>query len=362
MSSIKIEIRKIIHIDMDAFYASVEQRDNPTLRGKAIAVGGSKERGVVMTASYEARKYGIRSAMPSKIAYYKCPNIIFVKPRFDVYKSASKEVMNIFRSYTNLVEPLSLDEAYLDVTANKMNMPSATLIAKEIKQKIKNELSLTASAGISMNKFLAKVASDMHKPDGLTLIRPEDAASFIDRLPIEKIPGIGKVTAAKMIRLGIKTGGDIKKMKVELLIKRFGKSGEYFYKLVHCLHNSPVVAERKTKSISNETTFFEDLSDENTMLETLSKLSSSVVRRMNRYNISARTITLKIKYFDFVSHTRSRTVSEEFNNEEVLYGTIKDLFYTPSSPEKPIRLLGVGVSNLNDHQSANQYEQLTLNF
>ena len=362
MPELRSEIRKIIHIDMDAFYASVEQRDNPVLRGKAIAVGGSERRGVVMTASYEARKFGVRSAMPSKMAFFKCPNIIFVKPRFDAYKAVSREVMNIFRSYTDLVEPMSLDEAYLDVTNNKMNMPSATLIAKEIKQRIKNELHLSASAGVSINKFLAKVASDIHKPDGLTLIRPEEADPFIEKLPIEKIPGIGKVTASRMIALGIKTGGDIKKMKKEFLLKRFGKSGQHFYNIVNCLNDDPVVAERKLKSISNETTFDDDVSDQNIFRETLIELSRSVIRRMKKNNISAKTVTLKIKYFDFVTQTRSKTLHEEFDDETNLIETIESLLLNPHKIDKPVRLLGVGVSNLNDHQSEVVPVQFTLNF
>ena len=349
MPEIKTEIRKIIHIDMDAFYASVEQRDNPKLKGKALAVGSAEKRGVVMTASYEARKFGVHSAMASKMALLKCPHLIFVKPRFDAYKSVSRQVMKIFKSYTDLVEPMSLDEAYLDVTNNKQNMPSATLIAKEIKKRIKDELYLTASAGVSINKFLAKVASDIHKPDGLTLIRPEDADSFIEKLAIEKIPGIGKVTASRMIALGIKTGGDIKKLAKEFLIKKFGKAGEHFYNIVHCLNDDPVVAERKLKSISNETTFDEDVLDDNIFKETLLILSESVMMRMKRNNISAKTVTLKIKYFDFVTQTRSRTLNEEFDDETILIQTLNELLVTPNKIERPVRLIGVGVSNLNDH-------------
>ncbi len=362
MSELKVEIKKIIHIDMDAFYASVEQRDNPKLKGKALAVGSAEKRGVVMTASYEARKFGVHSAMASKMALLKCPHLIFVKPRFDAYKSVSRQVMNIFKSYTDLVEPMSLDEAYLDVTNNKQNMPSATLIAKEIKKRIKDELYLTASAGVSINKFLAKVASDIHKPDGLTLIRPEDADSFIEKLAIEKIPGIGKVTASRMIALGIKTGGDIKKLAKEFLIKKFGKAGEHFYNIVHCLNDDPVVAERKLKSISNETTFDEDVLDDNIFKETLLILSESVIRRMKRNNISAKTVTLKIKYFDFVTQTRSRTLYEEFDDETILIQTLNDLLITPNKIERPVRLIGVGVSNLNDHLTIEIPVQFTLNF
>jgi len=356
------EIRKIIHIDMDAFYASVEQRDNPDLRGKAIAVGGSEKRGVVMTASYEARKFGVHSAMPSRMAIEKCPYIIFVKPRFEAYTSVSKQIREIFKSYTNLVEPLSLDEAYLDVTENKAGNPSATLIAKEIKQRIKDELHLTASAGVSINKFLAKVASDMQKPDGLTVITPDKAEAFIETLAIEKIPGIGKVTAVKMNKLGIKTGADIKKIEVNELVKRFGKTGSYYYHLVRCEHNSPVVPDRIRKSIAAENTFSEDISDENEMLFELEHLVEVLEKRIQKSKSSGKTITLKIKYYDFQLTTRSKTLGVFVDSKKEILDVIKELLFNPEKPIKPVRLLGVSLSNLNHENFKIISDQLNLEF
>lgn len=356
------EIRKIIHVDMDAFYASVEQRDNPELRGKAIAVGGSEKRGVVMTASYEARKFGVRSAMPSRMAFEKCPHIIFVKPRFEVYGGVSKQIREIFKSYTELVEPLSFDEAYLDVTENKAGNPSATLIAKEIKQRIKDELHLTASAGVSINKFLAKVASDMQKPDGLTVIPPENAERFIETVAIEKIPGIGKVTAAKMNRLGIKTGADIKKMEMNELVKRFGKTGTYYYHLVRCEHNSPVVPDRVRKSIAAENTFSDDISNEEEMLNELEYIMDILERRIRKTKSSGKTITLKIKYYDFQITTRSRTLSTFVNSKKEIFKVIKELLTKPEKPQKPVRLLGISLSNLNHENSNIISDQLDLEF
>jgi len=347
---------------MDAFYASVEQRDNPELRGKAIAVGGSAKRGVVMTASYEARKFGIHSAMASRIAIDRCPHIIFVKPRFEAYKNVSKQIREIFKSYTNLVEPLSLDEAYLDVTENKTGNPSATLIAKEIKKRIKEELHLTASAGVSINKFLAKVASDMQKPDGLTVITPEKAEAFIERLPIEKIPGIGKVTAAKMNKLGIKTGTDIKRIEMNELVKRFGKIGAYYFHLVRCEHNSPVVPDRIRKSISSESTFNDDIDDENIMLEELEKIVAGLERSMKKLKTQGKTITLKIKYHDFQLTTRSRTLNVFVDSKEAITPIIKELLFTPQKPDRPVRLLGVGLSNLNHEGPEIISDQLDLEF
>ncbi|HKI79076.1 MAG TPA: DNA polymerase IV [Ignavibacteriaceae bacterium] len=356
------EIRKIIHVDMDAFYASVEQRENPELRGKAIAVGGSEKRGVVMTASYEARKFGVRSAMPSKMAFERCPNIIFVKPHFETYGKVSKQIREIFKSYTNLVEPLSLDEAYLDVTENKFGNPSATLIAKEIKQRIKDELQLTASAGVSISKFLAKVASDMQKPDGLTVIPPDKAEAFIETLKIEKIPGIGKVTAEKMNKLGIKTGADIKKMELNELIKRFGKTGSYYYHLVRCENISPVVPDRIRKSLAAENTFNDDIEDENEMIEELEKIMEILERRILKTKTSGKTITLKIKYHDFQTTTRSKTLKSFTDSKNEIFEIVKELLSTPEKPFKPVRLLGVSLSNLN-HENVNlKTDQLDLKF
>ena len=356
------EIRKIIHVDMDAFYASVEQRENPELKGKAIAVGGSDKRGVVMTASYEARKFGVRSAMPSKMAFERCPHIIFVKPHFELYTKVSKQIREIFKRYTNLVEPLSLDEAYLDVTENKTGNPSATLIAKEIKQRIKEELNLTASAGVSINKFLAKVASDIQKPDGLTVILPDKAEVFIETLPIEKIPGIGRVTAEKMNKFGIKTGADIKKLQLEELVKRFGKTGSYYYYIVRCEYNSPVVPDRIRKSISVENTFSDDVDDDKIMLEELEGLTESLERSMKKNKTTGKTITLKIKYHDFQLTTRSKTLKTFVDSKTEIYNVIKELLYKPEKPFKPVRLLGVGVSNLNHENLQVISDQLDLDF
>jgi DNA polymerase-4 len=356
------EIRKIIHVDMDAFYASVEQRENPELRGKAVAVGGSDKRGVVMTASYEARKFGVRSAMPSRMAFERCPHIIFVKPHFELYTRVSKQIREIFKSYTNLVEPLSLDEAYLDVTENKVGNPSATLIAKEIKRRIKDELQLTASAGVSINKFLAKVASDMQKPDGLTVIPPEKAEAFIETLPIEKIPGIGKVTAEKMNKFGIKTGADIKRLELEELVKRYGKTGSYYYHIVRCDYNSPVVPDRIRKSISVENTFNDDVDNDNTMLEELERLTANLEQHMKKTKTWGKTVTLKIKYHDFQLTTRSKTLKTFVNNKEEIFEVIKELLYKPEKPFKPVRLLGVGLSNLNNENPQIIPAQLDLEF
>lgn len=354
------KIRKIIHIDMDAFYASIEQRDNPALRGKPIAVGGSEKRGVVTTASYEARKFSVRSAMPGFAAKQKCPQLIFVKPRFNVYRDVSKQIMNILREYTDLVEPMSLDEAYLDVTENKKGIKSATIIAKEVKQKIKDELHLTASAGISINKFLAKVASDMNKPDGLFVITPEKADEFISKLPIEKVPGIGTVTTRKMKEMGINTCNDLKKYSRVQLVQIFGKTGGYYYDIIHCEYDNPVTPHRIRKSVGSEITFSEDLTDESKMLSEIEKLTQSVVDWLVKKNIKGKTITLKIKYHDFVSRTRSRTIQHHTNSFADIYSTVKDLFNNPHIPEKPVRLLGVSVSNLDIVDEMEEAGQMTL--
>lgn len=347
---------------MDAFYASVEQRDNPDLRGKAIAVGGSEKRGVVMTASYEARKFGVHSAMASRFAMERCPNLVFVKPRFEAYKNVSRQIRDIFKSYTNLVEPLSLDEAYLDVTENKTGNPSATLIAKEIKKRIREELNLTASAGVSINKFLAKVASDMQKPDGLTIIPPDKAEAFIEKLAIEKIPGIGRVTAEKMNRLGIKTGADIKKFEMNELVRRFGKTGAYYYHLVRCEYNSPVVPDRIRKSISTENTFGDDIDDENIMLDELDKIVTGLEKSMKKLKTQGKTITLKIKYLDFQLTTRSRTLNYFVDSKDEIFPVVKELLFKPEKPLKPVRLLGVGVSNLNHENPKMISDQLDFEF
>jgi DNA polymerase-4 len=355
-------LRKIIHIDMDAFYASIEQRDFPQYRGKPLAVGGSRERGVVAAASYEARKFGVYSAMPSVTAHRKCPDIIFVKPRFEVYQSVSAEIMEIFRNYTDLVEPLSLDEAYLDVTDNKFNQVSATIIAGEIKEKIKGQTGLTASAGVSFNKFLAKIASDIDKPNGLKVITPDMADDFIKKLPVQKFHGVGRVTAEKMNKMGIFTGADLKKLDKAELLRNFGKAGHYYFNIVRAEDERPVVSDRVRKSIGAETTFARDTGDETVMLEQIKMLSEEVNERLIRKNVLGRTVTLKIKYHDFLLQTRSKTSHNYIKTGEELFTIVKELLRTPELPVKPVRLLGVSLSNLNTEAKAEGPYQLSFDF
>ncbi len=340
---------------MDAFYASIEQRDFPDYKGKPLVVGGSSKRGVVAAASYEARKYGIRSAMPTLTALHRYPELIIVRPRFDVYKQVSKEIMQIFRFYTDLVEPLSLDEAFLDVTENKFNNPSATLIAKEIKQRIREATGLTASAGVSINKFLAKVASDMDKPDGLYVIKPEEAESFIENLPVSKFFGVGKVTAARMEKLGILKGKDLKeKSKVELL-KLFGKHGRYFYDISRGVDNRPVNPGRIRKSFGKERTFEDDLSKLEEIQETIQNISDMVCRDLEKYGIKGKTITVKIKYHDFRQITRNRSFSEYVNDPDLILNNAKEIMAEVFQDGDKIRLLGITLSNLE--QAAGMDEQ-----
>jgi DNA polymerase-4 len=358
----KTQIRKIIHVDMDAFYASVEERDYPEYRGKAIAVGSPRPRGVVSAASYEARKYGVHSAMASLTALNKCPHLIFVRPRFEAYKEASDAIMSIFREYTDKVEPLSLDEAYLDVTQNKFNNPSATLIAREIKEKIKRATRLTASAGISINKFLAKVASDYDKPDGIFLIGPEDAPEFIDKLPIGKIPGIGKVTEQKMHKYDIFTGGDLKAKSRDFMHKHFGKVGIYFHRQVHLEYFSEVTPVRERKSIGAERTFRSDFTDISEMEQALSQIADKVASRMEKKDVAGKTITLKIKYFDFDMNTRSRTLDYPIFARDEIHRHASELLTFPIRPMKPVRLLGIQISNLEPPPESQTGRQLCLNF
>jgi DNA polymerase-4 len=353
--------RKIIHVDMDAFYASVEQRDDPSLQGKPVAVGGSQLRGVVAAASYEARRFGVRSAMPSVTAARLCPELIFVRPRFDHYREISRQIRAIFFEYTDLVEPLSLDEAFLDVTENKKGLTSATQIARQIQQRIKAETQLNASAGISINKFLAKLASDIHKPNGLTLIPPDRALSFLEKLPIEKFFGIGAKTAAKMRRLGIHNGKELKACSKVMLGRHFGKSGRHFYRMVRADDERPVKPDRQRKSVGAENTFREDLTTESEMLEKLRALTLKVVQRLASVHTSAKTITLKIKYFDFVQTTRSKTLGSYASQFEEFFPVVTALLHQPAFPEKPVRLLGVSVSNL-EHEEDDYPRQLTLEF
>ncbi|WP_074987968.1 DNA polymerase IV [Rufibacter ruber] len=340
-------MRKIIHIDMDAFFASVEQRDNPALRGKPVAVGGTKARGVVAAASYEARQYGVFSAMPTQVALRKCPHLIMVPTRFEVYQQVSRQIREIFLSYTDLVEPLSLDEAYLDVTVNKKGLKSAMFIAQRIKDEILHETRLTASAGVSFNKFLAKVASGKNKPNGLTVVLPEEAEAFVEALPIEKFYGIGDVTAAKMKQLGIHSGADLKNRSEMDLRRHFGKSGSYFYQIARALDERPVEPNRIRKSIGSERTFGEDLETEEEMLPQLQRLAEEVAYDLHRLEASGKTITLKLKYHDFTLNTRSKTFYSGVRAEEVLLDIATELLHTPFLPTKPVRLLGITVSNLN---------------
>jgi DNA polymerase-4 len=345
-------VRKIIHIDMDAFYASVEQRDHPEYRGKPIVVGGSPEGrgGVVATASYEARKFGIRSAMPSKRAQQLCPGALFVFPRFPVYKEVSGHIREIFRRYTDIIEPLSLDEAYLDVTEDKQNIGSAIEIAKQIKQAIKDELQLTASAGVSVNKFVAKIASDMNKPDGLTFIGPSSIEDFMERLPVEKFYGVGQVTAGKMKKMGLHTGADLKKLTEDDLVRFFGKSGRFYYKIVRGIDDREVEPHSETKSVGAEDTFPYDLTRLDEMNEELIKLAGKVQERLRKYSLRGRTITLKIKYSDFRQITRSRSVAQAVNDAETILQTAMELLVATNPEAERIRLLGISLSNFREEQ------------
>ena len=355
--------RKIIHVDMDAFYASVEQRDNPDLQGKPVAVGGSSDRGVVAAASYEARKFGVFSAMSSKIAARKCPHLIFVKPRFEVYRDVSYQIRDIFKEYTDLIEPLSLDEAYLDVTENKKNIKSATLLAKELKQKIKEKTQLTASAGISINKFLAKIASDYDKPDGLYLIPPEKAEEFVLKLPVTKFHGIGKVTAAKMQKMGILTGADLKEKSREALVKYFGKVGHFYFKIARAIDNRAVNPHRIRKSIGAENTFFEDLTSASDMLNALERIAKEVLQRMQNSKRYGKTLTLKVKYADFKQITRSKTTLRLIQDIDTLTKLYTELLFTLDLEQVRVRLLGLQVSNLEDEDDRLKNGiQLSLDF
>ncbi len=338
--------RKIIHVDMDAFFASVEQLDNPELRGKPIAVGGGSERGVISAASYEARKFGVKSAMSGKLAKKLCPELIFVKSHFHRYREISNAIQKIFFEYTDLVQPLSLDEAYLDVTTNKKGLTSASLIAKEIRQRIADELKLNASAGISYNKFLAKIASDINKPNGQKTILPEEAIEFLENLPIQKFYGIGKVTAAKMHNLGIFTGMDLKQKDETYLSQHFGKSGSHYYNIVRGINNSPVNPVRIAKSIAAEHTFSTNLTSEIYMLEKLEQIASELDKRISKSKRTGKTITLKIKYSDFSQQTRSKTLPYFIKDKMIILETVKELLYKEKI-KNSVRLLGISLSNLN---------------
>lgn len=353
--------RKIIHVDMDAFYASVEQRDNPGLRGKPVVVGNEGERGVVAAASYEARKYGIHSAMPSLTARKKCPDLIFVKGRHPYYKEVSREIFQVFYEYTHKVEPLSIDEAFLDVTENKKKKGSATLIAREIKNKIREKTQLTASAGISVNKFLAKLASDMEKPDGLTVITPDRIEGIISNLPIEKFYGIGKVTAARMRRLGITNGLELRQKDLPFLITHFGKAGQFFYDMARGKDLREVESDRLRKSVSTEVTYRKDLVNQLQVVAELYHLEQELMRRMSHHNAWGRTLTLKVKFHDFKQITRSVTHTAYIRDFRILHEACRQLRQEVDFEGKKVRLLGLGVSNLESEEERNGY-QMTLDF
>lgn len=335
---------------MDAFYASVEQLDNPELLGKALAVGGSEKRGVVAAASYEARKFGVRSAMSGMAAKRNCPDLIFVPPRFERYREISNEIRKIFFEFTDLVEPLSLDEAYLDVTDNKKGNTSATMIAEEIRKRIKEKTGLNASAGISINKFVAKIASDINKPNGQKTITPEEVVPFLETLDVKKFFGVGKVTKEKMYRFGIYTGKDLKNQSLEFLTENFGKSGTHYFNVVRGIHNSKVKSSRKQKSLASEHTFSENISSEIFMMERLDEIASEVEQRLLKRNLAGKTVTLKIRYSDFTIQTRSKTLPLFLSDKELILKVVKELLFQEKMKES-VRLLGISISNLNNEVS-----------
>lgn len=358
--------RKIIHIDMDAFYASVEQRDNPDLRGRPLAVGHAGERGVVAAASYEARKYGVHSAMSSQKAMRLCPELVFVPGRMEVYKDVSGQIHDIFHEYTDLIEPLSLDEAFLDVTENKKGIPLAVDIAREIKQKIRTELALVASAGVSYNKFLAKVASDYRKPDGLCTIHPDQALDFIAQLPVESFWGVGPVTAKRMHALGIHDGAHLRAWSLDGLTREFGKAGVLYYNFSRGIDLRPVEAMRVRKSIGCERTLEHDVSNRSSVVIELYHTAKELVNRLSAKDFKGNTLTLKVKYHDFTQITRSITQTHELTTMEVILPLAKQLLAEVEYESRPIRLLGLSVSNPRDkedevHKSLT-WEQLSLEF
>lgn len=355
------QVRKIIHIDMDAFYASIEERDYPEYRGNPLVVGKPGERGVISAANYEARKYGVHSAMSSKLAKEKCPDLIFASSRMDHYKAVSKEIMQIFYDYTDVVEPLSIDEAFLDVTENKKQMRSATLIAQEIKERIYETTQLTASAGVSINKFLAKTASDYDKPDGIYVIKPEEAENFVEQLPIEKFFGVGRVTAQKMHKLGIHKGLDLKKMPQHELIKYFGKVGQHYYNISRAIDEREVNPNRQRKSVGTEKTFEKDLQTRFEIITALYYIEKELIRRMNRSASYGKTLTLKIKFSDFKQITRSKTIPGKLNDFDIIHKTTKEIFKALDFSNKKIRLLGLSVSQL-EKKEGTEAVQLELDF
>ena len=353
------DVRKIIHVDMDAFYASVEQRDNPELRGKPLAVGGGV-RGVVAAASYEARKYGVRSAMPAVTAKRRCPELIFVKPRFDAYRAVSQQIRAIFLEYTPHVEPLSLDEAYLDVTEDLKGIGVATTIAEEIRARIRAETGLTASAGVSYNKFLAKLASDQNKPDGICVVTPARGPAFVEGLPVARFHGVGPKTAEKMARLGIETGADLKARSLEFLAAHFGSSARYYYDLARGICHREVKADRPYKSVSAEDTFLTDLDEPEALLSELDRIGRHVWGRIEAKGLAGRTVNLKVKYADFQIVTRARSLDRPVSGVGEFLEMGCGLLKTLVPPVKPIRLLGLGLSGLGEAERSRDERELAL--
>jgi len=347
---------------MDAFFASVEQLDRPELQGKPVAVGGTSDRGVVAAASYEARKFGVRSAMASKIAQRKCPTLIFVKPRFERYREISGIIRNIFFEYTDLVEPLSLDEAYLDVTLAKKGLPSATLIAQEIRQEIYRQTRLTASAGVSYNKFLAKVASDVNKPNGIFVVTPQQAIGFIDELEVRKFFGIGKVTASKLNKMGVWYGKDLRKIDRLELVQQFGKAGNYYYNICRGIDHRAVQPSRERKSVGAENTFGRDLFEPEELEQKLAEIADKVWERSSRFSAKAKTLTLKYKYADFEQHTRSKTLETGFWSKEIFWDEGRKLLHMGEGFNKGIRLLGLTLSNFQHEDDERDAVQLVIDF
>ncbi len=353
-------VRRIIHVDMDAFYASVEQRDNPELRGKPVAVGGAAARGVVAAASYEARVFGVRSALPSITAKRRCPDLIFVPPRFDVYRTVSSQIHAIFAEYTDLIEPLSLDEAYLDVTDNKQSIAIATEIATRIRARIKDVTGLNASAGISYCKFLAKMASDLNKPNGQAVITPKNGPAFVEGLAVKKFHGVGPATAAKMERLGILTGADLKAKSLPFLQEHFGKSGAWYYNISRGIDDRPVRPDRERKSVGAEDTFMTDLFDLDAARAEISPLIDKVWRHCEAKDLHGRSVTLKVKYADFQIITRSKTEATAFSSPGEIVATVQALLDPLFPTAKGIRLLGVTLSSFGDETASGPADQLRL--
>ena len=338
--------RKILHVDMDSYFASVEQRDDPTLRGRPVAVGGDSMRGVVAAASYEARRFGIRSAMPMRQAMERCRELVVVRPRFDVYRSVSRQIHEVFAEHTDLIEPLSLDEAYLDVTENRKGLPTATAVAEEIRAAIRERTGLTASAGVSGNKFLAKLGSGMNKPDGLTVIRPDRGAEYVADLDVGRFHGIGPATAARMERLGIRTGRDLRRQTVEFMIETFGRSGVYYRDIAWGIDDRPVVPDRERKSYGSENTFESDLSSREDIVRELDDILERVWSDRERIRRDGRTVTLKAKYCDFEQITRSRSARGLIVDRDEIRGMVMDLLDSIMPLARPLRLVGVSMSNL----------------